>query len=272
MAMVFGVAATIAAEEAGRLAAPAVSEPIDRRYLGQEVAGWEAPLVARVEIWSLYERVRAGPPLFEQRSTAFLDGDREFTRRQIKEQEALKAAEEERQRRARAAWGVDGPIGLWSLPSTTKKSHPQGHYVPSVTSLKTGWPLRVAGYELCEEMEAVGPRPAATWSRVLVHERTIATGEKFGTRPLPFGGLFRFWLVPRGVVGDIAFFGGAFMAASVLARCVRMWWRRRHGACAGCGYALEGMPRCPECGEERRTTRMPERGAAIANQPAEVSP
>ena len=55
-----------------------------------------------------------------------------------------------------------------------------------------------------------------------------------------------------GLLANTAVFAGGWFAAVILPWAGWKAWRRsrrvRKGLCGGCGYALGGQPRCPECG------------------------
>lgn len=54
-----------------------------------------------------------------------------------------------------------------------------------------------------------------------------------------------------GLLVDTAFYGTLAWLAAFGPGAARRFVRRRRNACAGCGYDLRGLTRCPECGEGR---------------------
>lgn len=60
---------------------------------------------------------------------------------------------------------------------------------------------------------------------------------------------------PLGFAADTVFFAGCFLALGMGYSGIRGVWRGRRGACSGCGYLLEGLALCPECGKRARTIR-----------------
>ena len=61
----------------------------------------------------------------------------------------------------------------------------------------------------------------------------------------------------RGLLADVGFFGGC---AAVVGLGLKRWRRRAPGMCVGCGYSVEGLMRCPECGREVRASSTPKQG------------
>lgn len=53
-----------------------------------------------------------------------------------------------------------------------------------------------------------------------------------------------------GFAVNAAFYGAVCFLLMATPGVVRRWRRRRRGACASCGYALEGLGTCPECGSD----------------------
>lgn len=70
-------------------------------------------------------------------------------------------------------------------------------------------------------------------------------------------GLWPKTLVWRGVLGNWAVWSLICSALMVAFIVVRLTWHRPKGACKNCGYSLQGLERCPECGEPVRYAAGP---------------
>jgi hypothetical protein len=89
---------------------------------------------------------------------------------------------------------------------------------------------------------------AAGWPKLSLAARgPVATGRQWGAER---SGLTSYATDPiwPGFLVDTAFWGGAAFVVWSVPGLVRRGVRRRRGRCVGCGYELNGLAVCPECG------------------------
>jgi hypothetical protein len=121
-----------------------------------------------------------------------------------------------------------------------------------VTRFELGWPFRSLGYDQIGVNG--GLTPDETWA--LIDETGAAAGRRDGL-------LAPHWIpvdrqrgpryvpldpIPLGFAADTAVFGGLFWVIVCAPGMLRRAVRRRAGRCEACGYTLEGLEVCPECG------------------------
>lgn len=78
----------------------------------------------------------------------------------------------------------------------------------------------------------------ASWGTLAVPDRRFRAPPKvLPLRPI--------W---TGFAANIAFYAVLLAAPMWIHLLSRRWWRARAGLCVGCGYDVEALPVCPECG------------------------
>lgn len=122
----------------------------------------------------------------------------------------------------------------------------------TITHIRCGWPMpAMAWYDYWSE----APKPGTPWL-----ERSWWMGWDVGFKPPAFAaGATRWDVTPRLPIRPWwPGFGVNAMVYAVLAflsgTAAHSWRRRRRrlrGLCEACGYALVGLPKCPECGRTR---------------------
>lgn len=114
--------------------------------------------------------------------------------------------------------------------------------------VSTGWPF--PALQWTEYPTSTGNVLAVTWNDGIAWSRTRTLGAGISSR-LPIRPV---WL---GLMANAALYCAVFL--------LLFWWRgrrrqagrRARNECEACGYALGGLPRCPECGQEAAVVSRP---------------
>ena len=130
------------------------------------------------------------------------------------------------------------------------------HEFPSLIYIERyrfGWPWRALYRDNPRTSDHITIQNISSY-RKMMHDRAgYRRGYKapFTSKPvrLPIAPLW------PGLFANIVFWSSCWIVQGTIWRTVRTYRRKRRGLCLACGYAVEDLERCPECGTDRDQER-----------------
>jgi hypothetical protein len=145
-------------------------------------------------------------------------------------------------------------LGLCSLNCEVLRAADDGK--AQLSAVTTGWPMRCVSRESREGGPPLSEAGSVSlWHVCVLEEQGLPS---FTTRNsivyFPKTAFWRssasrLWILPLGLVADTALFGAAWLGVMLAIRGVVRWRRVRRSQCVACGYLINDLSRCPECGE-----------------------
>lgn len=123
-----------------------------------------------------------------------------------------------------------------------------------------GWPKRVLSYDAFSTGISISDRDAQAYYKPAVQAYHRKVSKKAGVhqgldRPAWLPSFISLNTVPvavnwTGLFANTIFWGICWLIPGAIWRTVRTYRRRRRGLCLACGYVVEDLEVCPECGSD----------------------